>query len=348
MESGTATITTVDHDHDYDNGGGTAISDVHQDIIKTHILTRLDGATLASASCASSHLHALSAEEQLWREICSSTWPSVDDSRVRHVISSFPGGYRSFFSDSFPFLHHRSPPKHHRRRHDRPFLAEIISAVDVHYKESLIFSKVQENETKSDWFLCSPFRFDLLGQKESVQTPIRHVGEDQAWLDHLEENLKLSWILIDPTRNRAVNVSSRSPVSVQRHWLTGDVQLRFHTFVPGGEGSSELVQCAVVVTCEGKVGGEMHVREVSMQVEDLEGKHLNGKESLVILQGAMESGKRKKERKGGEGKERFEEFLKMKRERKERKQRRERALDMACIAAGLTIFVAFWSFLLFR
>lgn len=348
MESGTTTITTVDHDHDHDHdhGGGTAISDVHQDVIKTHILTRLDGATLASASCASSHLHALSTEQQLWREICSSTWPSVDDPRVRHVISSFPGGYRSFFSDSFPLLHHRSPPKHHH--HNRPFLDEIISAVDVHYKESLIFSKVQENETKSDWFLCSPFRFDLLEQKESVQTPIRHVGENQSWLDHLEENLKLSWILIDPTRNRAVNVSSRSPVSVQRHWLTGDMQLRYATVISGGEDSSELVQCAVVVTCDGKVGGEMHVRDVSMQVEDLEGKHLNGKDSVVILQGAMESGRRKKERKAGEGKERFEEFLKMKRERKERKQRRERALDMACIASGLTIFVAFWSFLLFR
>ncbi|KAK9999646.1 hypothetical protein SO802_019249 [Lithocarpus litseifolius] len=343
MESGTiTTITTVDHDH----RGGTAISDVHQDVIKSHILTRLDGATLASASCASSHLHALSTEEQLWREICFSTWPSVDDPRVRHVISSFPGGYRSFFSDSFPLLHHRSPPK--QQHHNRPFLAEIISAVDVHYKESLILSKVQENETKSNWFLCSPFRFDLLEQKESVQTQIRHVGENQAWLDHLEENLKLSWILIDPTRNRAVNISSRSPVLVQRHWLTGDVQLRYSTVVSGGEDSSELVQCAVVVTCEGKVGGAMHVREVSMQVEDLEGKHLNGKDSLVIFQGAMESGKRQKERKAGEGKERFEEFLKMKGERKERKQRRERALDMACIATGLTIFVAFWSFLLFR
>ena len=348
MESGTTTttITTVDHEHNH--GGGTAISDVHQDVIKTHILTRLDGATLASASCASSHLHALSTEEQLWREICSSTWPSIDDPRVRHVISSFPGGYRSFFSDSFPLLrlHHRSPPKQHHH-HNRPFLAEIISAVDVHYKESLIFSKVQENETKSDWFLCSPLRFDLLGQKESVQTPIRHVGEDQAWLDHLEENLKLSWILIDPTRNIAANVSSRSPVSVQRQWLTGDMQLRYSMVISGGEDWSEVVQCAVVVTCEGKMGGAMQVLEVSMQVEDLEGKHLNGKDGLVILQRAMESGKRKKERKG-EGKERFEEFLKMKRERKERKQRRERALDMACIATGFTIFVAFWSFLLFR
>jgi hypothetical protein len=227
-----------------------------------------------------------------------------------------------------------------------PLSTELISAVDVHYKDEFIFSKVQEAEVETGWFLCSPFRVDLLGQKESIQTPIRHVAENEAWLKHLEENLKLNWIMIDPTRNRSANFSSRRPVSIQRHWLTGDVQLRYATIIAGQE-QSELVQCAVLVTCEGKAGGEMHVREVSMQVEDLEGKHLNGKESLVIMQRAMESGKRKKERKE-EGKERFEEFLVMKKERRERMQSRERALDLVCIAVGVTIFVTFWSFVLFR
>jgi hypothetical protein len=99
----TKSFTTVDQ------GGATAISDVHHDIIQTHILTRLDGPTLATTACASSHLHALSTEEELWRNICSATWPSIDHPRVRHVISSFPGGHRSFFSDSFPALDHRSP-----------------------------------------------------------------------------------------------------------------------------------------------------------------------------------------------------------------------------------------------
>ncbi|GMY15775.1 F-box protein At2g27310-like [Fagus crenata] len=333
----TKSFTTVDQ------GGATAISDVHHDIIQTHILTRLDGPTLATIACASSHLHALSTEEELWRNICSATWPSIDHPRVRHVISSFPGGHRSFFSDSFPALDHRSP---HPYRSSIPLSTELISAVDVRYKDELIFSKVQETEAETGWFLCSPFRVDLLGQKESIQTPIRHVAENEAWLKHLEENLKLNWIMIDPTRNRSANFSSRRPVSIQRHWLTGDVQLRYATIIAGQE-QSELVQCAVLVTCEGKAGGEMHVREVSMQVEDLEGKHLNGKESLVIMQRAMESGKRKKEGKE-EGKERFVEFLVMKKERRERMQRRERALDLVCIAVGVTIFVTFWSFVLFR
>ncbi|GFZ07284.1 hypothetical protein Acr_19g0002210 [Actinidia rufa] len=43
-----------------DQGGDTTISAVHPDILRTHILTRLDGPTLASAGCASAQLHARS------------------------------------------------------------------------------------------------------------------------------------------------------------------------------------------------------------------------------------------------------------------------------------------------
>lgn len=336
-----APLTTVDQ------GGGTAISTVHPDIIQTHILTRLDGPTLASVACASSQLQAFSTEEKLWRDICFATWPSIDHPLVRNVISSFPSGHRSFFSDSFPALDHRSPAPKNPHRQSLP--SELISAVDIHYKHELIFSKVQESDAETEWFLCSPFRVDLLDEKESVRTPIRHAGESEASLKHLEENLTLTWIVIDPAQNCAANVSSRRPVSVKQNWLTGEIQLRFATIMAGEmlPTSSELVQFGMVVTCGGKVGGELQVREVSLQMEDMEGKYMNGRDSLVILQAAMATGRRKKERRG-EGKERFEEYLEMKRERRERKQKRERALDLLCIFTGVTIFVAFWSFVLFR
>ncbi|CAL9000180.1 unnamed protein product [Prunus brigantina] len=326
-----------------DQGDGASISSVHPDIIMTHILTRLDGQTLASASCASSQLHAFSTEGKLWRDICSATWPSVADPRVDDLISTFPAGHRSFFSDSFPFLDN-SPSQFDLSRPSSPPTTELISAVDIFYKDQLIFSKVQESETESGWFLCSPFRVDLLDPKETVPTPIRHVGEDQASLKQLEENLSLSWIVIDPTRKRAANFSSWKAVTVQRHWLTGEIQLRFATIL-AGEKRGEFVQCGVVVTCNWSEGGELHVREVSMQVEGMEGNHLNGKESLVILKRAIEGGKRGKE---VNGKGRFEEYLEMKRERRERRERREKTLDMICIATGVTIFLTFWSFVLFR
>ncbi|XP_021278641.1 F-box protein At2g27310 [Herrania umbratica] len=344
----TITSTTVDQ-------GGYAsnetISTVHPDILHSHILTRLDGPSLASLACASSHLHALSSEENLWQNICSSTWPSVNHPRLQKIISAFPSGHRSFFSDAFPFLDLR-PLKLNVNCLTLP--TELISAVDISYRNKIIYSKVEEMETSSSWFLCSPFRVDLLDPKDSAPTPIKYFGGSNkvdTWLKHLEENLSLSWIVIDPSRKKAaVNMSSRRAVSVKRHWLTGDVQVRFGMVVGGGgrRGSSrELVECGVVVTCGGKEGREMHVREVSMVMEDMEGKGLNGKDSLVILEGVMENGRRKKGI-GNEGKERYEEFEERKRERRERRQRKERALDLVCISIGVAGFVTFWSAMLFR
>uniref|UniRef100_A0A2N9EXI9 F-box domain-containing protein n=1 Tax=Fagus sylvatica TaxID=28930 RepID=A0A2N9EXI9_FAGSY len=339
-----------------DEGGATTISAVHPDILQTHILTRLDGPTLASAACTCSQLHTLSSQENLWTNICNSTWPSTNTPRLRHVISTFPNGSRSFFSDSFPLLLTNSSDPTvtpssssiNSNNQDRP--SEIISAVDVYYKGRLIFSKVIETETLTSWFRCSPFRLDLLDPKDVVPTPIKYPeeGEEDKCRD-LEEDLELSWILIDPIGRRAMNVSSQKPVSVQRHWLSGEVQVRFATILAGERGaSSEFVQCGVVITCGGSQGGGLLVKEMSLQVEDMDGVHLNGKESLVILQRAMEGKKGIRRRREEEGRKRYQEFLERKKERKEKKLRTEGTLDMLCVAFGVLGFASFWLFVLCR
>ncbi|KAJ6708218.1 F-BOX PLANT-LIKE PROTEIN [Salix viminalis] len=324
--------------------GGT-ISDLQPDILQTHIFTLLDGQTLAATACASSELYALSTEDKLWRDICTSSWPSINDPDVSSIISTFSSGNRSFFSDSFPLLHH-----HH---HSSSFLTAsteyFVSAVDIYYKNVPIFSKVARTETLTDWFKCSPLRVDLLGPKESVQTSIQYqTGEKDSSVKQLEENITLSWILIDPKRRRAMNLSSGGPVSAQRHWLTGEVVVKFATIMAGDGGEKEFVECGVVVCCGEKEGGAMEVREVSLVMEDMEGRSLSGKESLVILQEALERGERRKKKSGTEGKGRYEDFVEMKRERKERKQRLEKVLDMVCIVTGIAIFVSAWTFILFR
>lgn len=325
------------------DGGATNFSDIHHDILSTHILTRLDGPTLVSASSASSQLQSLSSNHHLWSKICQSTWPSTDSPDIRKIISSFsPDGPRSFFSSSFPLLAdspHRTP--------SLPPPEALISAVDIHYKDKLIFSKVEETETVSGWFRCSPFRIDLLDPKDVVTTPIHHPDGDDT-CQELSDDLTLSWILIDPAGKRAVNLSSHKPVSVQRHWLSGEVQVRFASILTVNQvgSSSEFVQCGMVVTCGGSEEGEMQVREVSLQVEDMDGMHINGKDSLVILQSALEGKRGKRARKGEEGKRRYEEYLEMKRERRERKLRTEGRLDMLCVAFGISI-VAFFSLFFF-
>jgi hypothetical protein len=84
----------------------------------------------------------------------------------------------------------------------------------------------------------------------------------------------------------------------------------------------------------------MQVREVCFQIEDMDGINLNGRDSLGILQRALE-GERKKLRSEKERKEIFVEFMKRKIERKERKLRSERWLDMLCVGIAALSIAAF-------
>ncbi|KZV17374.1 F-box protein [Dorcoceras hygrometricum] len=328
-----------------DHGGGTPITAIHSDIVRSHILNRLDGPTLASTSCASSRLFSLCNDDHLWREICSSTWPSTTDPRVRAVISGFSSGYRSLYSDAFPSVaHQRSAGRRTKKRSLPSGTSELISAVDIYCDDKLIYSKVMVTETHSGWFMCSPFRLDLLDPKETVPVPLIFDGEDGNCMQIASDRLRVSWILIDPAKSRAVSVASLKAVEARRHWLTEEVLLRFATVASGGD--DELFQCAVMLTFGGREGKQMHAREVYLQVEDVEGKIVRGMESLGILREAMEgprciSSQRME-------KEKYEMLVKMKIECLERKQRRERSLDMAFVAIAVSIFLAILIYFLNR
>ncbi|XP_010510786.1 PREDICTED: F-box protein At2g27310-like [Camelina sativa] len=329
-----------------------SITTLHSDIIQTQILTRLDGPTLASTASTSSYLQTLCTEQKLWQELSTATWPSIKDPRVVQAISSFPSGYRSFFADSYPFTEHTCRSE----KHDPP-TAGLISAVDLYYRGELIYSKVQEMETekgKSGWFLTSPFRVDILDPKESVQTRIQYPGGDyDAWVKHMEESMRLSWIVIDPIKKRSANISSRKAVSARRNWLTGDLEIRFSTIVT----AAAAAEVAAVVSCgsaeawkevDEEVGGEVHVRDVRLQVEDIEGKCMKGKDSLVILQGLLEGKRCCKDGEERRAKERYEEYVGTKRQWKEKKECREKAQDTICMIFGFSLFVLLWSFILLR
>ncbi|KAH7838254.1 hypothetical protein Vadar_024067 [Vaccinium darrowii] len=335
-----------------------SISALHEDIIQTHIFTRLDGAALASVGCASSQLHALSTGDKLWQQICNETWPSTADPTISCVISTMPAGHRSFYYDAFPNLHRRCSTRIGQSAHkltrtlelskENPCLkhppqtSTLISAVDIHYQNKIVLSKIHETETGTGWFLSSPFRVDLLDPKETISnTPAKFHGCEKTLESELENNLALSWILIDPARKQAANFSSLRPVSVTRHWITADVQVRYATIL------LDSFLCTVVVTCGADV---LQPKEVSFHVEDMEGRNLSGRESLEILEEVMESGQRRK--KGGnerrDEREMYMDFVRMKEEMSERKQRRERRVDFVFIATVVTIFVAWVVILLKR
>ncbi|KAL3620203.1 hypothetical protein CASFOL_035115 [Castilleja foliolosa] len=336
MYSTTTTAAAADH------GGATSIAAIHPDIIQSHILKRLDGATLAATTCASKQLLSVCTDDHLWREISNSTWPSTAHPTVLAAIADFPSGHRSLYSDSFPASRtHHSPPA---RKTGFPDTSELISAVDIFFDGELIYSKVLTTETLSGWFHCSPLRIDLLHQDEAVATPLKFDGEEGACIERAAERLRVSWILIDPSKNRAVNVGGSKAVEARWHWLTGDVKLRYGAVVDCG--GDEVFQCGVVVTCGGKEGGELMVREISMQIEDVEGKTVTGLDSLRILDRAMEGQRCKfnweRER------ENYEMFKRTKVGLREMKERRERRLDTACVVAGVSIVIGMLVLLLAR
>ncbi|KAF6169210.1 hypothetical protein GIB67_013640 [Kingdonia uniflora] len=317
----------------------TSISDVPSDILLTHILTRLDGPALASISCASIELHSLSSEGNLWSEICNTTWPFTKDSRVSEVISAYPNGPSSFFSNSFSFLLPNSStltPKLQYFNYKSPLPSKLISAVDIYYRNNIITSKVQETETLSGWFRYSPFRIDVIGPKEAILTQI---PPTEFTCCDLSQDFCLSWILIDPLGQRAANISSWKSVSVHQHWLLGEIQLKFATILPVDQKPKDFVQCEITVAIE-KSEGKVYIREMSFQVEDMDCMNLDGKESLEILDNAMESERRATVRRKGAS-EKFDEYLRMKRERKEIKLKKEGRLDSFCKGFGISILLLF-------
>ncbi|KAM7522564.1 hypothetical protein LguiA_012466 [Lonicera macranthoides] len=218
-------------------GRCTSVFAIHRDILKTHILIRLDGPTLNSTTCASTLLYALCMEQKLWKNMCDSTWSSIND-------------------------------------------------------------PLEITETVTSAFLAPQLCIDLLDRKETMPVPVKFEGENHNFLNLLEESMSLSWILIDPIRKPAANLSSLSPLSVRRYSMGEDVQLLYVTVLPGDSqvGATDPVQCRIVVTC----GGEMHVREVNMQVQDMDGVNLSREDSLVILQWAMGCERRKLEKGRGQ------------------------------------------------
>ncbi|EPS58766.1 hypothetical protein M569_16046, partial [Genlisea aurea] len=228
-------------------------------------------------------------------------------------------------------------------REPPPPPTEIVSAVDIRLRDELIFTKVHTTSAGGAWFQSMPFRIDLLEPKEYV--PVRTPPPAGASAADVASQMSLSWILIDPIGRKAVNLSSHLPLSAEPHWLTGEIHARYDTILAGGD-----VRCSITVTCSAAAadGGETQLNDVSLELEDIDGKRLNGKDSMVIFQAAMEGKKVTGENRAAESQRRNKEYERKRRENTERKLRAESSLDTFCLLTGATIFIAFCCFFLFR
>ncbi|MED6181168.1 hypothetical protein PIB30_016921 [Stylosanthes scabra] len=241
--------------------------------------------------------------------------------------------------------------------------SNFVSIVDIRFKEKPICSKVvlgiPNANGYDDWFYNCPFQIDILtyADREEVNLSIsdglpaitsmeREKKDGKLWRE-LSEGLRLSWIVVNRKIKQAANLSSWFPLGGQRHWPSdNDFVVRFGSILPAKEIlPCQVVECILmmkfrVVQTESE-GTQTSVKltELSMQFEDIEGAHVNGRNSLHILKRALISCKRSKNY--GDAVECCEMYSRVQNELKKEKMRNESRLDRLCILSGIAALITF-------
>ena len=336
-------------------------------------LARLDGSSMAAASCACSDFRDVAQDQRLWQQLCHSTWPSTAMEEAQRLISSSPlGGFNKFYADSYPLvLPYGNQACPGISTSTLP--SDFVSLIDIYYKKKCILSKVVDgipeasdvyndkayncDETSNDyqmWFSNCPFKLDALifesrtaatGDNDhttaAAAAAINRNVEERKWRGDfckvLKDDLRLSWVLFDKKKGKAVNLSSWKPLLVRRSWHSGmDYMLRFGSIVSMDE---HLAECVILVRCMlTERGKPVMLREISMTIEDMAGEPLNGRNSLMVLNRALHCLRNKNHLQVEEGYHRFE---REKKEIKKKREHREALADRLCISIEIAVFIIF-------
>ncbi|KAI4365654.1 hypothetical protein MLD38_021620 [Melastoma candidum] len=243
--------------------------------------------------------------------------------------------------------------------------SDFVSLVDIRFRDQPICSKVLwgvPNTNGSNlWFYSCPFRVDLLNYSASEEDRDFHQGrgitlsesnglpsilsmeterKDGKLWQELRDGIRLSWIIVNRKEKQAANFSSWIPLGGQRHWPTDkDFVIRFGSILPARDVlPCQVAECVLVMkfklTREGS-STALRLKELSMQLEDMEGAHVNGRNSLSILKEALSC---RRSRNYGEVLESCRLYSKVQSELKEEKLRNENRIDRLCILSGIAAF----------
>lgn len=339
------------------------------------ILVRLDGSTLASSACTCSDLYVIARDQSLWKRLCHSTWPSTALKEAEHLISSSStDGFDRFYADSYPLiLHDKDATNDFPMQTDDISPSNFASFVDIYYCDKCIFSSVldgilragdigEDGETSDlmRWSLNCPFKLILLdidhdedtgncnaddntyGYNQPFTPLEQQMGKSSEHRNELIEGLRLSWVLLDKKRGRAVNLSSWKPISVNKIWTTdGDYVIHFGCIVPVKESllPHKLAKCLIFARCNiAEKGRYLRWKEKSMHFEDTTGACINGAKSLIIMNQALyclRSNKRNVVQKG------YQQFEGQKQEMIRKKKLKETTADWLCLSIEAVIFITF-------
>eukprot|EP00262_Sarcandra_glabra_P006174 TRINITY_DN18300_c0_g1_i2.p1 TRINITY_DN18300_c0_g1~~TRINITY_DN18300_c0_g1_i2.p1 ORF type:complete len:374 (-),score=70.13 TRINITY_DN18300_c0_g1_i2:316-1437(-) len=245
--------------------------------------------------------------------------------------------------------------------------SDFVSIVDVRYKDKAVYSKVLWGVPDSDdfhgWFYNCPFRIDLLSYSNGdddhegdvtlsvadglpPMTSIERERKDGKLWKELRDGIRLSWIVVNKKVKQAANLASWCPLGGQRHWPTDkDFLLRFGSILPAKDILPCVVECILVMKFRVVQTGDregsqttLKLTELSMQLEDMRGAYVNGRNSLLVLKEALSC---RRSKNYSEVLESCHLYSKAQSELKEEKMRNESRLDRLCILSGIAAFVTF-------
>lgn len=245
--------------------------------------------------------------------------------------------------------------------------SDFVSIVDIQYKDKTICSKVlwgiPHANGSSGWFYSCPFRMDLLANSARDDEPAEDVvfslpdclppswsiereRKDGKLWHELRDGIRLSWILVNKKSKKAANLSSWSPLGGQRHWPTdNDFLIRFGSILPAKDIlPCQVVECILIMKFQMVVaedGTTLRLSELSMQLGDMEGSHVNGRNSLLVLKEAVNCPRSKNY---SEALESCHLYSKVQSELKEEKMRYENRLDTLWILGSIAACATFCLF----
>lgn len=350
-----------------------------QDVLRD-VLDRVDGATLARASCVSTQFRSAGYEEAVWEKLCNERWPSTIEEPVKSLVSAV-GGFRKLYNNCFPFVSNdlsQGCGSGEEDNEDAVSSSDFVSIVDVTYGGEVVLSRVVEG-VPGAIAMCGPL-VDILAKSEApagpghgegvskeedgrpfvtIYTKIPRVSsiaqerKDGRFWSALCSHLRLSWILVNKKTQRIVNLGSWKPLGGIRHRPCGDdFLLRFGSILP----TSTPVHCNITMRCkmatstpvttesegENEATTVVRVTELGMHLEDIHRVHLRGSHAISLLSRVMNCDKTVAEGKVAAS---YKSFMATQISNQERLVRRENHRQIAGAVFFVGVFVTAMSIL---
>ncbi|KAL5833220.1 hypothetical protein ACOSQ3_016894 [Xanthoceras sorbifolium] len=264
------------------------------------IMGQLDDSDMTSAGCTCSTLLHVAHDQSLWRQLCHSTWPSTALNEAQHLLSSSSfGGFHNIYYKNECVL--------------SKVFNGIPEAVNVYHTDNTGGNCDYETNPNYHQYDEDNSHCDIDdNERYGLPKTLSDYGKlrDNHYKE-LAKHLRLSWVLLDKKKGKAVNLSRWKPLLIRRSWIyNGNYEIHF--------------------------GWHLRWKEISTHIEDITGGHIGVQQSLLVMNQALYRLQSKNPLKVEQGYRLYEE---KKREMMKKKAFPEKVADWLCMSIQITVFV---------